>query len=84
MLIETNAEQVEDFTLEEVRARPDRRKRIDVGIGPGEPDLQSQILLISCREKLVDDFEARLAGIPVEAGDVGQRVVLQLSDRSSA
>ncbi len=78
MPIEADAEQVEDLALEEVCARPDRRERIDIGVVAGEPDLQPQVFLVDGRKEVVDDLEARLARVPIDAGEIGERVVLQL------
>src|ERR1022692_1900705 len=76
VLVEADPEQVKDFALEEIGARPDRHQRVQAGIFAGNLHLQAQVGLVGNGEQLVHDLEAGILGIPVHAGDVGQGVVL--------
>src|SRR5271166_4297266 len=78
MLVEVDSEQVEDFTLEEVRSRPDGHERIDTRVTARKSHLQPQVFLVRNGKQLVNNFKARLVRIPIHASDVGQGVVLEL------
>src|SRR5579862_4170256 len=75
VLVETYSEQVPNLALEEVGAGPDGGQRVDVGIFSLKFNFQPQILLFASREKLIDDLETGLARQPVDAGDIGKRVI---------
>ena len=82
MIAEADAEQIEDFALVPVGAAPDAGDRIDLGIGARQRGTsRAGARLRSMRVQVVDDFEARLGGIPVDRGDRAQAdellVVLQ-------
>src|ERR1700722_11145358 len=70
MSAEADAEKVEDFALEVVRAGPDGGDGFEGGTAAVEANLQADALFFRNREQVVHDFETRLLRMPVDAGDV--------------
>jgi hypothetical protein len=83
MPVEANAEQVEDFPLEPVRAEPNRHKGIHDGILASQPDLQAHPVASGDGHQEVVQLEPRLNRVAVQASGVGQQVELQLGIRAA-
>src|SRR5574340_923744 len=75
---EVDAEEVEYFALEKIGRRPHRGHRLQARLLASQPDLQAQARFARDGKQVIDDFEARLRGIPVHAREIGEEVVLQL------
>src|ERR1019366_5482598 len=69
MVPEPDAEQIERFPLEPVRAAPHFRHGIDLRIAARQAALQAQPLIPVERVHMIHHLESRLRGISVHAGD---------------
>ena len=72
MAIETNSEQIKNFTFEIVGSRPDRRQRIERRIFSAKPHLNPNPLFVRDRKQVVDHLKTRFRRMPVHASDVGK------------
>src|SRR5271166_5423578 len=77
VLLETDAEQIKDFALEEVSPWPDRGEGIHPRVVAGETDFQPKALLGNRREQVINDSEARIRRLPINAGEVGEGVEVE-------
>src|SRR5262245_28462847 len=81
MAAECQTEQIVDFALVPVRARPDTCNGRDLGMlfsALTNLYFQANEALVGQREKLVDDIEAGRALGPIDCGDGFKEVVLQV------
>ena len=72
---EGHAEKIKDFAFVKICRRPGGRKSVDGGVVAGQRHGQAQPPLQSVRKYVIDHLKARLAGIPIDAGDILQKVV---------
>src|SRR6266852_4136373 len=77
---EMNAEQVEDLALVKIGGGPDWCDAVQGRGVAVETDDKTQTLFQRHRKDMVGDLEARLRGIPVDGGDVFEKVVAGLQD----
>ena len=70
VISEAHAEQVERFAFVPICAGPDRSDGIDLRIVAVQPAFEAQAFAAAFhRMEEIDDFEAGLNGIPVDAGN---------------
>src|SRR6185312_820129 len=69
MIPEANPEKVEDLALVPVRRAPDGNHGIELALGLGDSALQTHAQFPAQRMKMIDHFESRIGGIPVDGRD---------------
>jgi len=77
MTFELNGEEIEDFALEPVGAAPEGEERVNDGLLAANAGAQADAGAAGDGKKLVVEFEARLDGVAVDAGNVAQEIELQ-------
>src|ERR1700722_3529244 len=77
---ELDSEQIENFALQPIRARPNRNKGIDHGIAAAQLHADAQFLLQRNGNQLIVQFKARFERVAVKASCVGEEIELQLFD----
>ena len=65
---------IENFALEVVGCRPYRCDRLDHGAGVLKPCFDPNAFFFRKRQKMIDNFKARLRRKPVDSGDVAKIV----------
>src|SRR6185369_12080022 len=78
MAVEADTKEIEYFTLEVIRTRPQAGERLQVRIASIQQDLDTDPLLARNRKKVVNHLEPGIRGIPVDAGDVGEEFEFRL------
>ena len=84
MAQKTNAEEIINFPLQPIGARPDRNQRIHNRIVTAEPHAQPHFFTSRDGNQVIVQFESRLSRGAVHASGVGQEVVLQLGIPAAA
>src|SRR5271163_1982575 len=78
MVIDVDAEQIEDFALIPVGGAPYGGDGIDRRSGTADPNFQAHAVVAGKGVQVIDDFEARLNGIAVNGGDGAKADEIQL------
>ena len=78
MAVEANPEQVEDFALQPICARPNGCERIHDGICAAHFHLQTDSIATWDGHQVIIQLESRLNGVTVHASSVRQQVELQV------
>src|SRR5262249_3310956 len=74
MAEETDSEQVENFTFEEICGRPYRRHRFNGSVVALEANLKTYAVFPLHGEQVVGHLKTRLARIKIGAGNIGEEV----------
>src|SRR5919198_2578803 len=70
MAIEADTEEIENFTLEVMGARPDGGNGVDCRTVTAKSNFQTDALFLRDGKQVIHNFKSRFGGAPVHAGHV--------------
>src|SRR5579862_9561760 len=78
MSLEVDPEHVEAFALQPVRRAPYSDHAVDPRIGPVDANLDADAMRQGERVELIDNVETRFAIEPIDSGQVGEEIELEV------